>query len=448
MTLTELLAAREARVQRQRELLHTYGKPLVSFTMNIPGPVKNNELITAGFLLGSQWLTAQFPSILYKEERLLPTGCEGFYVIEGKGQEIKALCIQLEERQPIGRLFDLDVLLPTGEKLQRPHPRSCLLCGEDARICARCRRHSLQALEAETVKLLTAATEQAEAEKLGALAVQSLLYELCTTPKPGLVDMNNNGCHKDMDAFTFCASAAALSDYFRFCALLGIQSRGKDPQSLLPLLRCEGRLAEERMYLATKGINTHKGAIFSLGLMTAAAGRIGKPYNGEAICGECSRICKDLVKKDLASLSREEAKSKGEQLYLRYGTAGARAQAEAGFPTVLHVGLPVLQKGLSQGYDRSRSAAAALLAMLCEETDTCLLSRSSPEALRLLQGELRELLSQEPYPDAQILSSLDRRFTAENLSPGGMADLLSLCFFLQDLSPSAPNKRAETVTEL
>ena len=88
MTLTELLAAREARVQRQRELLQTYGKPLVSFTMNIPGPVKNNELITAGFLLGSQWLTAQFPSILYKEERLLPTGCEGHQQRQQQDQDL------------------------------------------------------------------------------------------------------------------------------------------------------------------------------------------------------------------------------------------------------------------------------------------------------------------------------------------------------------------------
>lgn len=461
MELQELLLAREQRALYQEELLKRYSYPLVCLTMNIPGPEKNNSLITQAFLLGERRLMAQFPNRLYEEHRILPTGCEGYYVIPQPPEEIKTLCMLLEAQEPLGRLLDLDVLTPGGEKLSRPTPRSCLLCQEDARLCRRRGTHSIQDIARKATAILQETLDLELAEQIGALAIRSLLYELLTTPKPGLVDMNNNGSHSDMDPFTFAASAAALTPYFRKCASEGIHGRDIPAEALLPTLRYLGREAESAMFAATKGINTHKGAIFSLGLLCAAAGRLGAlpspdpadennpehlhtyhtslPSLGgftlptaspEALCKEAATIVKGITERDLCALTEDSALTKGQKLFLSHGLTGARGQAEAGFPAVLQTGLPLLKAGLEQGFSIHRSGVGALLAMLAEEPDTALISRSSFQRYALLRRDLQTILRNTPYPTEEILLTLDKEFISENLSPGGSADLLALCYFL------------------
>ncbi len=432
MELSQLLQARENRAQRQRAYLEQYRLPLVCFTMNIAGPVKNSPLITKGFQLGDRLLRSRLPSILLAETKLLPTGCEGYYVAKGAPEEIKALCTQIEESLPVGRLFDLDVIAPREGKLSRPLPRKCLICNQDARICARSRSHPLSELQSKTEELLTQAMEEELAERIGCLANQSLLYELCTTPKPGLVDCRNSGSHRDMDLFTFIRSASVLTPYFKACGQLGISTRRLPHPEVFSLLRPLGREAEAAMYQATQGVNTHKGAIFSMGLLCAAAGRVGEAASAQQLCEECSHFAQGLVARELSGQAPEQAKSKGEVLYHRYGLTGIRGQAEAGFPAVLQIGLPVLKQGLALGLSRHRSGCAALLAMLQREADTCLISRSSPERYKKLQEELTALLAENPYPDSVTLEALDDSFIREQLSPGGAADLLSLAYFLLD----------------
>ena len=188
------------------------------------------------------------------------------------------------------------------------------------------------------------------------------------------------------------------------------------------------------MLCGTCGVNTHKGAIFSLGLLCAAAGKLGPGASPKEVCTEVSLLCKGIVNRELSPLTKEDAQTKGQQLYCTYGITGARGQAERGFPTVLNTGLPVLCKGLWVTHSLHRAGVGALLAMLKEEPDTCLISRSSPERYATLQKELDTLLSKDPYPDIDTLESLDDTFIKENLSPGGTADLLALCYFLMELS--------------
>ena len=433
MELSHLLQAREQRAQRQKELLEQYKLPLICFTMNIAGGQKNSPLITEGFLLGEKLLLAQFPNTVYSEKRLLPTGCEGYYVIPEAPETIKARCTRIEESLPLGRLFDMDVLDLQGQKLSRPHPRKCLLCNEDARICARSRNHSLETLRQRTQQLLQEALDQAWTRRIQTAAIQSLLYELLTTPKPGLVDCRNSGSHKDMDVFTFARSTAALAPYFLQCAQAGTESRGQGATELLEPLRYLGRNAEAAMYEATEGINTHKGAIFSLGLLCAAGGRLGSGATPAALCAEAAAIIEGIVERELAPLTPSTARTKGEALFVHHRIGGIRAQAEAGFPTVLQVGLPILTEGLKQGLSLHRSGAAALLHMLSSEADTSLISRSSPQRYEALRLELTQLLTAHPYPNTAQLEALDTAFIQESLSPGGSADLLSLCHFLHSL---------------
>ena len=421
MELHDILFAREKRAQRQKELLQKYNTTLISFTMNIPGPTKNSPLITSGFMLGCRLLVSQFPTYLHQEVSTKDTGCQGFFLVKEDPHTVKDICTRIEESTPIGRLFDFDVLTPSGEKLSRSTPRPCLLCGEDARVCRRRGTHALSDLEAEVKRLLQLGIDEDHETLIGSLALRALLWELCTTPKPGLVDLRNQGSHQ------------ALAPYFTECARLGRLGREQPHRELFEELRFTGRRAEARMLSGTCGVNTHKGAIFSLGLLCAAAGKLGKGASPEEVCAEAALLCKGIVTRELSHLTKEDAQTKGQQLYCTYGITGARGQAERGFPTVLNTGLPVLCRGLWVTHSLHRSGVGALLAMLKEEPDTCLISRSSPERYAELQKELDEILKNNPYPDLDILEALDDSFIRENLSPGGTADLLALCYFLMEI---------------
>ncbi len=418
-----LLEAREWRVQRQKELLAQYRKPLICFTMNIAGAEKRNPLIDECFMMGIKSLVVQLPRILHNEPRFLPTGCVGFFVADAPAADLKRLCIQIEESSALGRLFDLDVLDESGKKIEREQPRRCLLCEQDARICARNRNHGLEAIIERTNAILTEAVQEEKAKKIASAAVRSLLFEVCVTPKPGLVDCENTGSHGDMDLFLFLRSASVLHPYFYQCARIGME---KDTDRL-SRLRFIGRQAESDMLRSTRGTNTHKGAIFSLGLACAAAGS-AEHREPKAILDECATLVKGICQQDFASVTEETATSHGEQLYAKYGFTGVRGQAEAGFPTVLHTGLPILKRGLQ--YGEHRAGAATLLHLLRDTEDTSFISRSDPATLEQVQKELRKLLEETPYPDFETLRKWNDRFVSQNLSPGGCADLLALCFFL------------------
>jgi triphosphoribosyl-dephospho-CoA synthetase len=137
-----------------------------------------------------------------------------------------------------------------------------------------------------------------------------------------------------------------------------------------------------------------------------------------------------LVQEDFRGITPETAATTGETLYAKYGITGIRGQAAAGFPQVLQVSLPVLERGLDAGLSLNDAGCAALLAMLTETADTNLIARSDYETQQRIAREIRVLLETEPFPDPQRLQELDRVFVEKNLSPGGTADLLALTYFL------------------
>ena len=277
-------------------------------------------------------------------------------------------------------------------------------------------------------------------EQAASLAVRALLYEVCTTPKPGLVDRNNTGSHRDMDIFTFMRSSASLWPYFARCFSAGAASSGRPAPETFAALRPLGMQAEKEMFRVTGGINTHKGAIFTIGLALAALGRLcGLPkqdrdrISGDPagrILSEISSMTEGTVSKELEGLSEETARTAGQRFYLEYGVTGIRGQAEAGFPTVLKFGLPALEKGLAAGKSPDEAGCAAMLQILARTTDTNMISRGGRETQLKKAAGLLRLLETTPYPDNETLLALDREYIEENLSPGGSADLLALCWLL------------------
>ena len=428
----DVLAARDRRAGRQQELLAAYAKPLISFTMNIAGPVKRTTLIEQGFDLGIARLEGQLracrAAMLHSETVREDTGCEALYVVDFPAEHLKKLCMAIEEVDELGRLFDLDVLDGRGVKLERPKERRCLICGEIGKGCARSRRHSVEELQARTTEILRRAANEQERNHIAELTCRALLYEACTTPKPGLVDRCNSGSHTDMDLFTFMAGAAALQPYFARCVAIGQETAQELPQVTFAALRPAGRLAEGEMLRATGGVNTHKGAVFIMGLACAALGRLGRSAWGDV--SQILRQCADMAVGVTAELQNASATA-GERFYRDYGLRGIRGEVEDGFPSVRKAGLPALEKALAEGKSTEQAGCEALLALMSVCEDTALLHRAGYDGWQRIKLRSAQLLEQGVTRDA--LERFDRELIAQNASPGGSADLLALCWLLHFL---------------
>ena len=209
--LPKMLDARERRQFVQQKLLSEHQLPLISFTLNIVGPIKVFPLAIRTFeeglsMIRTQCMAWKLPII--EEKRIEDiTGYEAFLVIDSDAKTVKEILCRLEERTPLGRLFDLDVLSPDGTKISRTDfhmpPRKCLLCNQDAFVCSRSRTHSVDEILTRECEIMEDYFHHQYAHQISSLAMASLLYEVAATPKPGLVDRDNSGSHKDMDFYTF-----------------------------------------------------------------------------------------------------------------------------------------------------------------------------------------------------------------------------------------------------
>ena len=255
----------------------------------------------------------------------VPAGGNALLVYETQDARLlKAFCIRLESEGEAGRLFDLDVLDANGEKLSRETGRTCLVCGGPVSVCSRSRAHGLEAITARTRTIL----EAFAAETLGEMAENALLAEVHFTPKPGLVDEANNGAHRDMDVPLFERSAHALRPCFEEFVRLGIQ--GASPAAL----QQAGVRAEQAMFAATGGVNTHKGAIYSGALLLHAAGRL---LSGE----EEGNLC-ELAAQTAAAIP---APTGTHGAAVRACCGGIRTEAVSGYPTAQAVLRQLRQSG-------------------------------------------------------------------------------------------------------
>lgn len=221
VSMQQMLLRREERAQEQRAMLEeTRCAALVSFTLNIPGPVKQSPALQRAFEAGKEQLSLLFAGhILKTRTTRAVTGSELLLALDLAPEAVKSRLVQLENSHPIGRLFDMDVLDREGAPLSRTAlsapRRRCLVCGQDAKLCARSAAHSPEALQSRIASLLDGYFRDRAADQFASCACRALLYEVSVTPKPGLVDRHNSGSHTDMDFFSFLDSAAALTPHLR-----------------------------------------------------------------------------------------------------------------------------------------------------------------------------------------------------------------------------------------
>ena len=400
-----MLLARDRRASRQAALLSRYGRPVISFTMNIAGPVKDSPLIRYAFRSGLRHLEALPCAQLCREVIFEPTGPEALLVYETQDARLlKAFCIRLESEGEAGRLFDLDVLDANGEKLSRETGRTCLVCGGPVSVCSRSRAHGLEAITARTRAIL----EAFAAETLGEMAENALLAEVHFTPKPGLVDEANNGAHRDMDVPLFERSAHALRPCFEEFVRLGIQ--GASPAAL----QQAGVRAEQAMFAATGGVNTHKGAIYSGALLLHAAGRLLSGEEERSLCG--------LAAQTAAAIP---APTGTHGAAVRAQCGGIRTEAVSGYPTAQAVLRQLRQSG----------PLDALLLSMSRLDDSTLWHRGGSEGAQLVRSRAADILAAPASEREARTRRLDAELIERNLSPGGSADLLAMAFFLEKALP-------------
>ena len=415
--LEQMLRARERRAYIQNTMLRDAGpgQCLVCLTLNIAGDVKRTPMTRMLFNAGVEKMKELGLNSVKEYALDEVTGSEAFWLIDEEGTRVKAMLEEVEDSFPAARLFDFDVMEPDGVKLSRAAGRRCLICDAYAAECARSRRHGLGEVKRVTEDLL----KDFCAVRLAEAAHDSLLDELYATPKPGLVDMNNNGAHSDMDVQMFEKSAEALPPYFRDAVLLGMECCGIAP------LRERGKKAEEEMFAATGGINTHKGLVYSMGLLLAGMGRC-LTAGGECISHAAALACEDAEAQLEKTLSAPV--TNGGAVYKKYGAKGATGEAAAGFPDALYCleRLAFYREG-----GASDPACLALCDCMAKLEDTNLLHRGGRDGLAFVRQEAGRISGLPEKERIEALYGLDEELIARRLSPGGSADMLALALLLE-----------------
>ncbi len=470
--LSDILDAREERVRRQQALIEAEQrqfagswqfagsqKPeafsLISFTLNIAGAVKSCSLFSWVFDRGVEMISKSLAAAGIETGKAEITegiaGREYTAIAYAEPERVKLITAETEELHPLGRIFDIDVIRPDGTKVSRTDlgasGRACILCGKPAFICGRSRAHSTEKILEKQIEIMTSAQADETARRISGQAVDSLLAEVHVGPKPGLVDRFNSGAHRDMDESTFIRSAESLRGYFTNCAYAGIYLGLTGDESVTDSLVSLGKDAEKTMLAATGGVNTHKGAIFSMGIFACAAGmseaaemgiveemsdvaEMGRGAESGSTLGSSFRENVLRIGRKLSGLTVSDGTA-GARIKNEYGISGIRGEAATGYPTVFDTGLPALKAELATG-DAEAAALKALTAIIAEAEDTNVIVRGGTEASKWLKSEAAGILKKSGtsgFDIREALADLDRECIEKNISPGGSADLLGLCLF-------------------
>lgn len=269
------------------------------------------------------------------------------------------------------------------------------------------------------------------ADRLADLAVDALIDEADLSPKPALVDRRGNGAHTDLHLGLMHASALSLWPAFKEMAEAAIEF-GEVGLPLREALGRIGREGEQAMLATTNGVNTHRGAIWALGLLVAAAALENTKASAVTLCAARLALLDDRY--------APRPLSHGAQVAQRYGARGAREEAQLGFPSVLQRALPQLKRSRALGHGEQNARLDALLAIMTRLADTCVLYRAGETGLQTMQLGAQAVLDaggSASLGGRRRLHELDEQLIALNASPGGAADLLAACLFIDRIESGA-----------
>ena len=267
-----------------------------------------------------------------------------------------------------------------------------------------------------------------KADIFGDMCTMSLLHEAYTTPKPGLVDKNNNGSHTDMDVPLFEKSALCLRSFFVDMFRIGETANNCAEDEYYQKLRAKGIEAENTMFMVTNNVNTHKGQIYSIGILAAAMGELTSSANKVRLSewmANASRIAQRFMEDDFAALS--DNSTYGTEQYRQYGLKGIRGEAASGFKSVLQFSLPELIRRMNEGDDLETAGTYALMNLISNVEDSCMIHRGGLKRAEEVRRQVSDAIKNGTI-DREYMQKLDKEFIRDNLSPGGCADLLSITY--------------------
>ena len=276
------------------------------------------------------------------------------------------------------------------------------------------------------------ANKNLNSSEISRIATKSLIYEVSISPKAGLVSRYSNGSHNDMNFYTFIESAFSLEKYFKKCWEYG--SKKNIDENFLSDLRQIGKDAERQMYESTKNINTHKGTIFSLGIIISVVANINakeKKVTSKKIIENIKIVSKNL----LDDLKQKQQNTKGIDAYQKYGLTGARGLAISGYEIVFCDGINKLNDFLKK-YNLETSLIILLFYYMSKLDDTNIIGRSSFDELQKIKkmsADEYTKIVENNFSDEMIVKSMEkfnRYFIKKNISPGGSADLIIITLFV------------------
>lgn len=265
------------------------------------------------------------------------------------------------------------------------------------------------------------------AKSLASRAVWALAEEAKLTPKPGLVDARSNGAHTDMSLELMMNSAEALRGTFEEIAVVSYLHFPN--QELREKIARIGREGERRMYTVTKGVNTHKGAIWALGLLTGARAACADEADSERVL----RLAGVIASFEDRYCPAEEKETNGQIVKRKYNVTGAYEEAQQGFPHIHNEALPALLSARRAGKSEQDARLEALLALMATVDDTCILYRGGSAALTTVKELAASCLQAARGNKREFeekFTRLSDYCSSRRLSPGGSADLLAAALFL------------------
>lgn len=434
--LENFLLDRELRVEKQLKLLEEYKKPLLIIRANYPGRNKSQypskEIVQ---IITEESKKILDEKIIFNEMQISLEGLISFFICDLSLLELKKIAIEIEEKHNLGRFVDIDVYDIDGSSISRTSlnykKRKCYICDEDAVICTRSMKHKEEELKNHIYKsyetyLLEETKRVNISEKLGDLALKACIYEVSCNPSFGLVSPLTKGAHNDMDYFNFLDSSFAIKKWLSKMAYVGYSNL--DLKNIFKQIRKLGIEAEKDMFIATKGINTHKGMIFLLGITIASVAKnLYEEKDFENIELLIKDMCKDILC-DFDSLTHKTKLTNGEKLYLEHGFLGVRGVAKLGLNLVFKNSLPILEEELEKGKELNSAMVKTLLYLMSIVEDSTIVSRKGINYLYKVQREARELLDSGHSLEKCLV--LEEKYSKDRVSPGGSADLLAITLFL------------------
>ncbi|MBK5240840.1 triphosphoribosyl-dephospho-CoA synthase CitG [Clostridium sp.] len=279
-----------------------------------------------------------------------------------------------------------------------------------------------------------------EAFVIAGYAIEAMLYEVAAYPSPGLVSSISKGAHRDMDHYCFIKSTSILSKYMVLFAEEGYSD--KTPKEIFMAIRNIGIEAENEMFKATKGVNTHKGMIFLLGISCAAVTKaIYEKKNFSEIQGLIKEMTRGLVQDELFYMNKDKATSYGEKLFVEYKIEGIRGQVERGIPLVFDYATGVYKENKSLNLNDRLIHTLISIMQHCEDSNV--LHRHSMITLKEVQQKAVNIISLGGMTTdcgKDAIEGLDSEFIEQNISPGGSADLLAVTVFFNSIEEYLSDK--------